>query len=100
MLWSISEKNHIMELVAKEREDVGADLFKISDKYFTDTAVNFRAISAVNVTALYYLALHSTADNGTFCGIDLSTEEGRKETTKAVKLINRLVFDHAAKQDN
>ncbi|KEO71704.1 TetR/AcrR family transcriptional regulator [Anditalea andensis] len=91
--WGIAEKHPLMGKIGKEREKAGEEVFLQTDRLFEGTGVNFRAISALNVAAIYYLALYGSTGNSKFCGIDLATEEGKKEILNSIKQINRWVFD-------
>lgn len=97
MLWSISEKNSVMAKMIANREETGADLFKLTDQILDKNQVNFRAISAINVAATYYLAMHSAHNEGTFCELALHTEEGKEEIKKAIRLINQWAFEKGSK---
>lgn len=98
MLWSISESNPLMQRIVSAREGVGEGLFKDSEKFFGEKNEYFRAFSAVNVAALYYLALHASAGNGTFCGIDLNTKEGKESILQAIAEINTYFFEKYGKK--
>lgn len=98
MLWSISENNPLMEKLVKTREEVGHELFEVADQTFKDSSINFRAISAINVAALYYLALYGASKNGTFCEIDLGSPEERKEIIESMKMINQWAFEKAEEE--
>jgi len=97
MLWSISEKNPIMAKLIANREETGNELFKLVDELFDEEKVNFRAISAINVAATYYLAMHSTHNEGTFCELEIHTEEGKEEIIRAIRLINQWAFEKGRK---
>jgi hypothetical protein len=47
-------------------------------------ATRHRAIMALIVSGAYYLNLYTGYNANKFCGIDLKTEEGRKEIEKAI----------------
>ncbi|KEO73422.1 hypothetical protein [Anditalea andensis] len=49
-----------------------------TDRYnLPGTGIYTRAISAINVAAIYSLLMYGSTGNGNFCGIDLKTEEIR-----------------------
>jgi len=97
MLWSISEKNPVMEKMIANREETGSSLFTLVDHVIEKRKVNFRAISAINVAATYYLAMHSAHNEGTFCELAIHTEEGKEEIKKAIRLINQWAFEKGSK---
>lgn len=97
MLWSISEKNPLMAKMIANREETGSALFKLVDDALGNSEVNFRAISAINVAATYYLAMHSANNEGTFCEIEIHTDKGKEEIKKAIRLINKWAFEKGRK---
>jgi len=95
LLWGLSEKRKSLKRVYDEREAVGEGLFTgITDPYFGDKAERFRAVTALLVSGAYYLNLYPT-NAKTFCGIDVTTEEGRNEIKKALEMLVELVYTTA-----
>ncbi|GLU52760.1 hypothetical protein Dfri01_22210 [Dyadobacter frigoris] len=47
MRWQINESNDISRGLADSRERLGEEMLGITDHYFKDSGVNFRALSAV-----------------------------------------------------
>ncbi|AFL82842.1 transcriptional regulator [Belliella baltica DSM 15883] len=90
MLWSVSEENELMKSFITKREEVGEKLFEAAKVEIKETAVDFRAVSAINVAALYYLGLHAASNNGTFCGLDLNTTEDQQKIKDAISFINQI----------
>lgn len=90
MLWSVSEENELMKSFINKREAVGESLFEAANSEIKETAVDFRAVSAINVAALYYLGLHAASNNGTFCGLDLNTTEDQQKIKDAISFINQI----------
>ncbi|CAI8881238.1 MULTISPECIES: TetR/AcrR family transcriptional regulator [unclassified Chryseobacterium] len=86
ILWELSESKPILKKLVEQREEVGEVLFgNISDPYFGEgVATRHRAIMALIVSGAYYLNLYTGYNANKFCGIDLKTEEGRKEIEAAV----------------
>jgi len=95
MLWSISENHPLMEKLIRQREETGSDLFKVTDTIFEGSGVNYRAVSAILVAAIYYLSLHNAQNEGTFCELNLRSEEGMAEIAKAIRMINDWAFREA-----
>jgi len=94
ILWGLSESKPILKKIADEREEMGEMLFKnIVDPYFQDKSTRYRAIAAVLVSGAYYLNLYTAHNASMFCGIDLKSEEGRKEIEKAITEIIDFAYD-------
>ena len=98
ILWEISEKNNILNDLSRKREAMGEELLKLTDPYFKDSDVNFRAVSAIIICGIYYSVLHTKKNASTICGLDLNTEAGRKEITKAIRKIVELCFGSKKKK--
>jgi AcrR family transcriptional regulator len=85
ILWGLSESKPILKKVADDREEMGEQLFThIVDPHFKDKSVRYRAIAALLVSGAYYLNLYTAHNASVFCGIDLKSDEGRKEIEKAI----------------
>ncbi len=78
LLWEISEESKLMREVSTIREKLGSNLFSLMNPSFEKTDVEIRAVCALLLGGIYYLVLHSNATGGTFCEIDIKTEEGKK----------------------
>ncbi|AMQ01263.1 Regulatory protein TetR [Pedobacter cryoconitis] len=100
ILWEISEKSNILNELSRKREAMGEELLKLTDPYFKDSDINFRAVSAIIICGIYYSVLHTKKNASTLCGLDLNTEAGRKEITKAVRKIVELCFGSKKKKAN
>lgn len=97
ILWELSEKNQLLSDILDERENFGERLFELSDKYFTGTPVNFRAINALLVSAVYYIVLHKRYNKNTLCSIDVTTAEGKEQILNAIEQIITWCYAEAAK---
>ncbi|CAA7386725.1 TetR/AcrR family transcriptional regulator [Chryseobacterium fistulae] len=85
ILWELSESKPILRKLVEQREEVGGMLFEnITDPYFGEGAVRYRAIMALIISGAYYLNLYTGYNASKFCGIDLKSEEGRDEVQKAI----------------
>lgn len=94
ILWGLSESKPILKKIADEREEMGEMLFKnIVDPYFQEKSTRYRAIAAVLMSGAYYLNLYTAHNASMFCGIDLKSEEGRKEIEKAITEIIDFAYD-------
>ncbi|MDB5024939.1 MAG: transcriptional regulator BetI [Mucilaginibacter sp.] len=92
IIWEISEKSDLMNSVGNAREGLGEDFFELTDRYFDGSDVNLHAIAALLVSGIYYLILHARKNKSKQCGIDIHTEEGRKDILKAIRQIIQWSF--------
>lgn len=95
ILWELSEKNPLLQEILDERERFGEQLFSLSDKYFKGSAVNFRAVNALLVSAIYYIILHSRYNNNTICGIDATSKKGRAQLFQSIEQIIYWCYQEA-----
>ncbi|KAB1228750.1 TetR/AcrR family transcriptional regulator [Chryseobacterium viscerum] len=94
ILWELSESKPILRKLVDQREEVGEVLFgNISDPFFGEGATRHRAIMALIVSGAYYLNLYTAYNASKFCGIDLKTEDGRKEIEKAIVELIGFAYD-------
>ncbi|MDM8176244.1 MULTISPECIES: TetR/AcrR family transcriptional regulator [Olivibacter] len=100
VLWEISKQSSLMREIANAREELGSDLFRLTDPLFSDTTVDLRGIVALQVAGIYYLVLHAKNNGSTFCEIDVNTLEGRERIKQAVTKISSWAFDEAKKCKN
>lgn len=93
IIQSIQSKNDpLMKKFIEEREKVGEEFFGRLEVILKDSATmkSFRALSAINVAALYFLSCHFSSNNGTFCGLDLTNEEDLNEVFSVIESLNGL----------
>lgn len=91
--WEISKKSKLTRKVADEREEVGRQLFKLTDDRFRGSKVDLRAILALQIAGIYYLSLHAKINGSTFCGVDINIPEGRQRIEEALKQVVEDAFD-------
>lgn len=72
------------------REIQTLPLTDIYGNQFKDSDIDFVAISALLIAGIYYLNLHRKCSP--FCGIDISTEEGRNRLMNAVEALADKLF--------
>jgi len=89
ILWGISVKNKTINALIEQREEFGKNVFKLTDKDFDGSSVDFRAINAIFVSAIYYMVLHAKTNGVTLCEIDVATEEGKQRIFNTM----RQIFD-------
>lgn len=90
--WEIGESNAILRKIADEREELGNLLLNQHDDSFDINELDFRAILALQVGGVYYLALHSQMNGSTFCGIDINETEGKQRILNAIRQIVDFCF--------
>jgi len=95
LLWQVSEKNPLLQQLNYEREVLGETMFKLSDPLFSNSDVDLRANYGILLAGVYYLTLHENAAVGSFCGIDLKTEAGKKRIAKSLKQLIGLSYQQA-----
>lgn len=93
--WQISESNSISRGISDSRERVGEEILEMSDPYFKDSGVNFRAISSLLVSGIYLLVLNAKVNGSAFCGIDINKEEDMQEIVKSLKMIVDWSYEKA-----
>jgi hypothetical protein len=76
-----------MKSIHNARESTGQKLLALSDLHFKDSNVNFRAIGALIVGGIYYTILHTIYNGGNFTDMDVSTDDGQAEISKAIEQI-------------
>lgn len=90
--WEVSEYQDKLRTLADSREELGKELFKLTDKDFAGTNIDLRAILALQISGIYYLILHANANGSTFCGIDIKTADGQKSIKDALVTVVDLVY--------
>lgn len=94
LLWGIAEKRDSLKRIADDRELTGEQLFnQITDPYFVEKAVEYRAIMAILISGIYYLNMYKGMNADTFCGIDLTKEAGTDVIKKALEKLIDLVYE-------
>lgn len=88
--WEVGEHNDILRKIADAREELGENLFSKVIPYFEHSAVDIRARLALVISGIYYLSLHAKNNGSKFCGIDINTEEGKKQISDAIE---ELIYD-------
>ncbi|WP_031530890.1 TetR/AcrR family transcriptional regulator [Dyadobacter crusticola] len=96
MRWQITEPNQIARTLADSRELLGEELLSLSDPYFKNSGVNFRALLAVIIPGIYYLVLNAKVNGSSFCGIDINKKEDMEQLQMAVKQIVDWSYEKAS----
>ncbi len=95
ILWGISEKNKTIRTLTDEREAFGKIIFKESDKKFKKSPIDFRALNAIFVSAIYYIVLHGHTNGSTICEIDVTSLKGKERILNCIEDILDWAYDKA-----
>lgn len=88
ILWRLSEEKEALKKLTDAQEANGEMLFKgITDPHFKEKATDFRAITAILISGIYYLNLYAEVNGSVFCGIDLKTAEGNAKIQQALSFL-------------
>lgn len=98
--WEVSEKNRLMRKISDKREELGRELFNLTDDYFKESKIDLRATIALQIAGIYYLALHAKVNGSTFCGIDINRPAGKRRIESALKQIINDTYKNAKKEEN
>lgn len=96
--WEISEKNEISRGISDARERMGEEMLSLTDAYFKNTDVNFRALLALLIAGIYYFVLHAKVNGSTFCGIDINKDEDMRELHRTLTKVVDCVYDKASRK--
>lgn len=95
LLWRLSESRKSLTNMTNMQEENGEKLFKfIIDPHFEERSQDFRAVSAIIISGLYYLNLYSSVNGSVFCGIDINTDDGRDKIKKAVSFLVEQTYEN------
>ncbi|PWN67450.1 TetR/AcrR family transcriptional regulator [Chryseobacterium oncorhynchi] len=95
LLWRLSESRKSLKKLTDTQEENGEYIFKLMmDPYFKENSEDFRAIMAIVVSGLYYLNLRSSVNSNFFCGVDLTSDDGRDNIKRAVSFFIEQAYDH------
>lgn len=88
--WEVNEANAVTKRSAMNREVQTLPLTSMYGNQFKDNDIDFVAISALLIAGIYYLNLHRKCSP--FCGIDISTEDGRSRLLNAIEVLSDKMF--------
>lgn len=93
ILSEISEDSNILKRLSSLRESMAEPFFSYTDKYFEKSELNFRALSAIMTSGIYYMVLQSQKNEAINCGINIRTEQGREMISKTIRQILEWSFN-------
>lgn len=97
LIWGLAESRKSLKDVNVGREENGEMMFKaIADPYFANNATDFRTAMAIMISGIYYLNMYTT-NADTFCGINISNEQGREQIKSTLKKMLDMLYDNLGK---
>jgi len=93
ILWEITEKTDLLNSISHVREEVGKVLLEKSAPLFKGRKKSLKGVTALMVSAIYYMVLHAKKNQSTICGIDINSEMGKTEILKTIEQIVDWTFD-------
>jgi len=93
ILWEITERTNLLNSISHLRENLGKLLIDKATPIFENSNKSLKGVTALLVSAIYYLVLHSKNNESTICGIDVNSIEGQKEIMKTIDQIIDWTFD-------
>ena len=100
ILWQFSDRdNRLLYGISEEREAVAAELFRMTDRHFKDTDVDFRAVVAFMLLGSYAFVLHANNNGSTVCGLNIKNDrDWRRAQRTMVQIIDRM-WDMGSKEN-
>lgn len=95
--WELSENKSFLRNISNQREAIGEELFKHIAHQFNNDTKQIRAITALLIGGIYYLALHGKVNGSLFCGLDINKEEDKLLINKTIEEIIAFAFGNAVK---
>lgn len=95
LIW-VNNLNFLKTLrkISDSRDELGEKLFELYEPKFSATNIDIRAILAIQIGGLYYLALHAKSNGSLFCGIDINQPEGQKRIEKSLETVINFCHQH------
>lgn len=93
ILWEITERTNLLNSICNLRETTGSLLLEKAESLFVGSNKSLKGVTALMVSAIYYMVLHSKKNECTICGIDVNSIEGQKEILKTIDQIIDWTFD-------
>lgn len=87
LIWELSEKNEVLQALAKERDEIGNTLLTkiIKQEGVKD---DIQPLLALMVSGIYYLSMHATINGSEFCGVDINKKE---DAARVINVIQKLL---------
>ncbi|WP_316778720.1 TetR/AcrR family transcriptional regulator [Pedobacter antarcticus] len=94
ILSEISDNSKTLKRLSALRERMAEPFFAQTEKYFENSAINFRALSAIMTSGIYYLVLQSKKNEAINCGINIRTAQGREMISKTIRQMIEWSFNY------
>lgn len=92
IIWEICGSK-LMKSISVAREHLGDKFLKLTDDHFEDSSVNFRALSSLLSSGIYYMILHAPVTP--YCGIDLNNPRDYAEVKRTIRQVISMAFAEA-----
>lgn len=93
ILWEITERTNLLNSISHLREELGKLLIDKAMPMFEGSGKSIKGVTAILVSAIYYMVLHAKKNESTICGIDINSKEGQQEILKTIDQIVDWTFD-------
>lgn len=93
ILWEITERTNLLNSICHLREDLGKLLIDKAMPMFEGSDKSIKGVTALMVSAIYYMVLHAKKNESTICGIDINSKDGQEEIFKTIDQIIDWTFD-------
>ncbi len=93
ILWEITEHTNLLNSICRLREETGSILLDKAVPLFEGTGKSIKGVTALMVSAIYYIVLHAKKNQSTICGIDVNSKEGQDEILRTIDQIVEWTFD-------
>jgi AcrR family transcriptional regulator len=92
ILWEISEKNEVLNSIARTRENMASSLLSVFDNEISPKKIHFRSLSALLISGIYYMNLHRQVNDSTFCEIDINNPDDRQKLRETIYQVVRMAL--------
>lgn len=94
ILSEISEESKTLKRLSVVRESMAELFFSLTAKYFENSEINYRAVTAIMSSGIYYMVLQSKKNDAINCGINMRTEQGRETILKTIRQMIEWSFNY------
>lgn len=94
ILSEISEESKTLKRLSVVRESMAELFFSLTAKYFENSEINYRAVTAIMSSGIYYMVLQSKKNDAINCGINMRTEQGRETILKTIGQMIEWSFNY------
>ena len=93
ILWEITERTNLLNSICHCREEIGNVLLDQAKPMFEGSEKSLKGVTALLVSAIYYMILHAKKNESTICGIDVNSKQGQEELLKTIDQIVDWTFE-------